>query len=107
MTPDALVAELERLHEAATKGPWEWTIMDASAVVLQGPEGWMENSVMCVSPCKSCQQGKTEWEWGRCTTPSQEDAALIAFMRTNLPAILSALRTQQEEIARLRGDPPG
>lgn len=64
-----------------TPGPWHWSIEDYSMACLEGPGGEV-NSIMAVTPCKSCQARAVangpEWEWGRCWTPSQADAALIA-----------------------------
>ena len=40
----------------------------------------LERSVMSVSPCAACQERSTkgEWKWSRCSTPSEDDARLIA-----------------------------
>lgn len=59
-----------------TPGPWDWEIHDHSMATLDGPRG-LEDHVMSVSPCSSCQKDETEWEFGRCTTPTIENARLL------------------------------
>ena len=70
-----------------TPGPWKWGIMDISTAVLHGLRDGIYDvemaSVMHVSPCPSCisrakDNGDTNWKWGRCTTPSEYNAKLIA-----------------------------
>jgi hypothetical protein len=45
--------------------------------------------VLSVSPCPSCCDRETEWKWGRCLTPSEADARLIAAA----PELLQAAKT--------------
>ena len=60
-----------------TKGPWSWIIHDYSGASLTGVDT-LKDIVLTVGPCKSCMERKQEWEWGRCSTPNQDDACLIA-----------------------------
>ena len=99
----------QRLREAmdgVTPGPWGWVIHDhsmASLGVLPDP-GLGDPLVMCVSPCGSCQEraNPKEWEWGRCHTPSETDAAYIALCYPdNISALLdtiASLRSRLEEV---------
>ncbi len=59
-----------------TAGPWHWEIHDVSMASLCGPDGERDH-VLSVSPCKSCQDGKDEWAWRRCTVPNEADADLL------------------------------
>lgn len=65
-----------------TPGPWHWLIHDHSCASLGvGDDPGMGTPlVMSVSPCRSCADRARdgEWKWGRCTTPSEADARLIA-----------------------------
>ena len=57
---------------------------------LLGPDGY-DQQVMAVTPCKYClgkNAAKEEWTWGRCMTPSEADARLIA----SAPELLAALK---------------
>lgn len=77
------IDELKTILSSATQGPWHWVIHDYSAASVQGPaDEW--DHVMDVSPCESCQDrakenGNPEWEWGRCTCPTEANAKLIAL----------------------------
>lgn len=67
---------------AYTPGPWGWLVHDhslASLGVLPDP-GLGDPLVMAVGPCKSCTScvKDGEWKWGRCQTPKEADANLIA-----------------------------
>lgn len=64
-----------------TPGPWEWQVHDHSCASLGVGDspGYGDPLVMSVSPCRACaERANGEWEWGRCTTPSEADARLIA-----------------------------
>lgn len=104
MTPER-IAELRTLADAATHGPWDWVIQDhsmASLGVLPNP-GSGDPLVLDVGPCKSCadRADPKVWKWGRCCTPSIEDANFIAAARTAVPELLDEVAAQAEVIARL------
>lgn len=68
--------------EKWTPGPWHWVIHDhslASLGVGQDP-GLGDPLVMDVGPCPACTKraNPQEWKWGRCCTPSEANANLIA-----------------------------
>lgn len=88
------VQKLRELEAKATKGPYSWTAEDHSMCTLHGKD-YLYDHVLSVSPCKSCQKGATEWEWGRCTTPNKANADYIAAALNALPALL-------DEVERLR-----
>lgn len=49
--------------------------------------GYGDPHVLSVSPCESCSgRSDGEWKWGRCTTPNEADATLIA----SAPELLEA-----------------
>lgn len=84
--------DLEKAAEAATQGPWHWSIEDYSTANLQGVQGELEH-ILSSSPCKSCQthaKEPKEWEFGRCTTPDKADADYIA--KANPAAILELIK---------------
>lgn len=68
-----------------TPGPWHWTAQDHSLAILSGPDYIMQQ-VLSISPCPACigRAKPKEWKWGRCTTPNEANAALIAFAPTLL-----------------------
>jgi len=75
----------DALHKRPGKpmpGPWGWEIHDYSMASLYGGgEDSMIAHILSVSPCKACQGNATEpkeWTWGRCMTPSEQEARLIA-----------------------------
>lgn len=74
-----------------TPGPWGWVIHDhslASLGVLPNP-GYGDPLVLAVGPCEECaERGKPDWLWGRCQTPSEANARLIAAA----PQLYEALR---------------
>jgi hypothetical protein len=73
-----------------TPGPWRWVIEDYSEAFLCGPD-WDKHYVMAVGPCEGCEASAKasggEWVWGRCKTPCEDDARLIAAA----PALRKAL----------------
>lgn len=96
------LAALRKLNDERTKGAWSWQIHDhsmASLGVSDSP-GYGTPLVLSASPCEACagRAEPKEWKWGRCCTPSLEDAEFI-------PAIANAadrLLAEAEENARLR-----
>lgn len=63
-------------------GPWQWEIHDHSmATLCGGGEDAIIGHVMSIGPCPACaERGKaTGWKWGRCHTPSEANATLIAL----------------------------
>lgn len=106
-TEDDLNA-IEARAEAATEGPWEWLVHDhsmASLGVMPDP-GLGDPFVMAVSPCKSCQSRVKDgqWKWGRCHTPSLDDAKFIAHARQDIPALTAALREARRERDEARAE---
>ena len=104
ITP-AEITELEKLCEAATEGPWEWMLHDhsmASLGVLPNP-GFGDPLVLNVGPCKSRtdRAEPKEWKWGRCTTPTENDAKFIAAARTALPRLLAEVKANKARCAKL------
>lgn len=75
------IDELQRLHEAATPGPWRWWQEDGSFRGLSGPDD-LEDHVLWAGVCDACRKRQ-----GRCTAASDEDEALIASLRNSWPAI--------------------
>ena len=79
-----------------------WYIEDYSMACLvdENSEYKEMSPVLTVSPCESClkharaKQEKPEWEWGRCCTPSKEDADFILLA-------LNSFETQSALIAKL------
>jgi hypothetical protein len=80
-----------------TPGPWVWGIPDYSTAILH-VEGDLENEICEVSPCRSCIERIKEkyinpqWVWGRCITPKEADAKLIATAPELLDAIINYIK---------------
>jgi hypothetical protein len=80
-----------------TPVPWAWHIEDYSMATLEGPpdeEGRIEREVLSVSPCSSCQDSaeKKDWKWGRCLTPTLDDANFIVRACNCHDKLLGALK---------------
>lgn len=60
--------------------------------LLEGPRG-LEDHVCEVGPCRSCTEAHKDdpWEWGRCMTPTIENARLISAAPDLLAACEAAL----------------
>ena len=96
-----LIARLEALDKAATPGPWEWMIHDHSCASLGVGDspGMGTPLVLSVSPCEGCLESigpYPKWKWGRCKTPSEPNAQLIAALRNELPRLLRLLRAGEK-----------
>lgn len=81
--------------QAFTLGKWEWLVHDHSCASLGVGDspGMGTPLVMSVSPCAACAERATdgEWKWGRCCTPSEADAHLIAAAPDMFEALVTAL----------------
>lgn len=77
------------MTEQHTPGPWHWVIHDSSMATLQGQGEW--DHVASIGPCEACQAraDPDEWKWGRCTTPREANARLIAAAPDLLDALLA------------------
>lgn len=75
-----------------TPVPWEWVIHDHSmASLVRGDNpGMGDPLVLTVAPCPACAERASpkEWKWGRCMTPNEQDARLIAAA----PDLVEALK---------------
>jgi hypothetical protein len=97
MTPEQK-AELRRLAEGATQGEWYWTIQDKSMASLGAGNdpGYETPLIMNVGPCSSCCARMADWEWGRCHTPNEANARVIAAANpATILALLDALETKE------------
>jgi len=79
---DALADELERLAKEATPGPWTADVDYHYGPIVTDPKG-------------DIVADYTLWEGDR--DEARTNAALIANLRNNLPAILSALRQREHQ----------
>lgn len=87
--------ELKTILSEATQGPWHWIGHDYSMATLQGPaEEW--DHVVSVGPCDACRerakQESEEWQWGRCTCPTEASAKLMALA----PALAEAYLARKQ-----------
>lgn len=85
---DALADELERLHSAATPGPWKFVSYCGTDVIGSGdnPRG-----KIVFQPNDEVEIG---WNTDRLGPGTMEaNAAMIVALRNNLPTILTTLRT--------------
>lgn len=78
MTLSERVAAAVALAEKCKEGPWSWCVHDSSTATLCSKEDSIGGHIMDVSPCQSCQDSHDEWKFGRCTTPTEAHAELIA-----------------------------
>lgn len=87
------IDDLQRLHEAATKGPWHWWQEDGSFRALSGPDD-LEDHVLWAGICGACRKRQ-----GRCTAASDENEALIASLRNAWPAIHRVILAASDLVA--------
>lgn len=91
--------KLEAIANKAKQGEWEWEVHDdsmASLVVSQGDP--LENHVLSVSPCRHCASREGASFFGRCTLPSDADAAFIeAFNPKVVLELISLVKLAKEE----------
>lgn len=85
--PPTDIAELRRLHEAATTGKWfAFRLSVASTSVLVG-------DIVCQPPDEDCEESLKQWP---------HNADYISAVRNALPALLDELEELREEITELR-----
>lgn len=87
MTPEQAIKEVERLDEAATKGPWFWNPYRAS-LGQQDPKQPPNNKAQLVAVIADVPFHQF----------ATSDAAFIAHARQSLPAMAAALKAALEEI---------
>ena len=83
-----------------TPTPWGWYAEDSSMVILcghnqSGDLDPMEQHVASITPCQACQdrtKDKNVWTWGRCTTPTEANAAFIVRAVNAHDELAEALR---------------
>lgn len=81
-------------------GPWTWDIHDYSmATLCGGGEDAITGHIMAIGPCEACRDRARggAWVWGRCQTPSEPNALLIA----SAPDLYEALSEARLQIAYL------
>ena len=88
-----------------TKGPWTWLVHDYSGITLHGPDEMFDH-VISLGPCESCLEhaktkGEMGWKWGRCTTPTEADAILIAEAPTMYDQLASARAIMQRFVNKV------
>lgn len=85
-----------------TAGEWRWVIHDHSCASLGvGDDPGMGTPlVMSVSPCRSCAEraDPKEWKWGRCCTPSEADARMMAASTQMYDALKQVKELLQEHL---------
>lgn len=80
------LAELRRLHEAATTGKWfAFRLSVASASLLVG-------DIVCQPPDEDCEESLKQWP---------HNADYISAVRNALPALLDELEAAREDSSRL------
>ena len=101
-----------------TPPPWNWEIHDHSmATLCGGGEDAIIGHIMAISPCGACARSADpkQWKWGRCSTPSEADARLIAAAPDLLVAVMAlvnqgdssfAVASARAAIAKATGDAP-
>lgn len=100
------LAEIKRRCDAATPGPWGWYSEDQSMISLCGDNGRdLEQHVVSLTICESCQKGHDHWEWGHCYTADAQDAAFIAAARTDIPRLLAHIEALETALRQI-GDFP-
>ena len=76
-----------------TETPWAWQVHDksmASLGVMPDP-GYGTPLVLSVSPCPACTDRATEFVWGKCGTPTEDDARHIVHCVNTHDALVKAL----------------
>lgn len=102
------LATLRAVAEAAKvekPGEWSWMIEDhtMASLTASGVEYPEMSPVFSVSPCDSCADRSTEWEFGRCLTPSKAIAVhLAAFDPTTALALIDQAERAAEAETLLR-----
>ena len=97
------------MAEKHTPTPWGWVVHDhscASLGVLPDP-GIGDPLVLSISPCRSCadKAEPKEWVWGRCCTPSEDDAHFIVRAVNSYDKLVEALKEARTFIEAEYRDP--
>lgn len=86
-----LLDELSRLHEAGTKGPWEWEHLGINVSD--------QTFYICTDKNNNAVLDGTNDCYGDCgVLVSKENAALIVAARNALPLLIEALKMQDEAL---------